>query len=44
MSLNSTILHHGTNYMKSDNSSEKIATDITNLALTIQSGKNQSFH
>ena len=33
------ISHHGTNDLKSGNTSEKIATDIVNLALTIQSEK-----
>ena len=37
------ILHHGTNDIKSGNTSEKIATDIVNLALTIQSEKTKVF-
>ena len=37
------ILHHGTNHLKSDNTSEKTAADIVNLALTIQSEKNKVF-
>ena len=44
ISPNAVILHHGTNDLKSGNTSEKIATDMVNLALTTQSLKNQSFH
>ena len=44
ISPDTVILHHGTNDLKSGNTSEKIATDIVNLALTIQNEKNQSFH
>ena len=40
---NTVILHHGTNDLKSGNTSEKIATDIVNLALTIQNEKNKVF-
>ena len=40
---NTVILHHGTNDLKSGNTSEKIATDIVHLALTIQNEKNKVF-
>ena len=43
ISPNTVILHHGTNDLKSGNTSEKIATDIVNLALTIQSEKTKVF-
>ena len=35
ISPDTVILHHGTNDLKSGNTSEKIATNIVNLALTI---------
>ena len=41
--LDTVSLHHGTNYLKSGKTSEKIATDIVNLALTIQSEKIKVF-
>ena len=43
ISSNAVILHHGTNDLKSGNTSEKIATDIVNLALTTQSQKTKVF-
>ena len=43
ISPNAVILHHGTNDLKSGNTSEKIATDIVNLALTTQSQKTKVF-
>ena len=43
ISPNTVILHHGTNDLKCGNTSEKIATDIVNLALTIQSEKTKVF-
>ena len=42
ISSNAVILHHGTNDLKSGNTSEKIATDV-NLALTTQSQKTKVF-
>ena len=33
------ILHHSTNNLKSDNNSEKIASDIVNLGLSVKNGK-----
>ena len=39
ISPDTVILHNGTNDLKSGNTSEKIATDIVNLALTIRSEK-----
>ena len=43
ISPDTAILHHGTNDLKSGNTSEKIATDIVNLALTIQNEKTKVF-
>ena len=43
ISSDTVILHHGTNDLKSGNTSEKIATDIVNLALTIQNEKTKVF-
>ena len=43
ISPGTVILHHGTNDLKSGNTSEKIATDIVNLALTIQNEKTKVF-
>ena len=43
ISPDTVILHHGTNDLKSGNTSEKIATDIVNLALTIQNEKTKVF-
>ena len=43
ISPDTVILHHRTNDLKSGNTSEKIAADIVNLALTIQSEKNKVF-
>ena len=43
ISPDTVILHHGTNNLKSGNTSEKIATDIVNLGLTIQSERNKVF-
>ena len=43
ISSDTVILHHGTNDLKSGNTSEKIATDRVNLALTIQSEKTKVF-
>ena len=43
ISPDTVILHHGTNDLKSGNTSEKIATDIVNLALTIQNEKTNVF-
>ena len=43
ISPNTVILHHGTNDLKCGNTSEKIATDIVNLALTIQIEKTKVF-
>ena len=44
ISPDTVILHYGTNHLKSGNTSEKIATDMVNLALTIEREKNQSLH
>ena len=44
ISPDTVILHHGTNHLKSGNTSEKIATDMVNLALTIEREKKQSLH
>ena len=38
-SPNSIILRHGTNNLKSDNNSEKIASDIVNLGLSVKNEK-----
>ena len=43
VSLDTVILHHETNDLKSGNASKRIATDRFNLALTIQSEKNKVF-
>ena len=43
ISPDTAILHHGKNHLKSGNTSEKTATDIVNLALTIQSEKKTKF-
>ena len=39
LSLNTEILQHGKNDLKSGNTSDKIATGIVNLALTMNSEK-----
>ena len=43
ISPDTVILHHVTNDLESGNTSEKIATDIVNLALTIQNEKTKVF-
>ena len=43
ISPDTVILHHGTNDLKSGNTSEKTATAIIKLALTIQIEKNKVF-
>ena len=43
ISPDNVILHHETNDLKSGNTSEKIATSIVNLALTIQREKTKVF-
>ena len=43
ISPDTVILHHGTNDLKSSNTSEKIAADIVNLVLTIQNEKTKVF-
>ena len=43
ISPNIVILHHGTNDLKSGDTSEKTATAIIKLALTIQIEKNKVF-
>ena len=43
VSLDTVILHHETNDLKSGNASKRIATDRFNLALTVQNEKNKVF-
>ena len=43
ISPDALILYHGANNLKSGKTSEKIANDIVNLALTIQSEKTKVF-
>ena len=43
ISADTVILHHGANDLKSGNTSEKIATNKANLALTVQRGKTKVF-
>ena len=43
ISPDTEISHHGSNDLKSGDTSEKIATDIVSLALTIQSEKTKAF-
>ena len=43
ISPNTVILHHGTSNMNIDNTSVKVATNIVNLASTIQSQKSKIF-
>ena len=39
-----TVISQGTNDLKSGNTSERISIDSVNLALSIQSEKNQDFY
>ena len=43
MSLDTVILHHRANDLKSGNTSENIVKGKVNLALTMQSGKTKAF-
>ena len=38
-SSDNVILHHGTNNLKSDDNSEKIASDIIDLGISVKNGK-----
>ena len=44
ISPNTVIVHHRTNDLKSGNTSEKISTDLVNLALTMQIEKTKVFN
>ena len=44
ISPSTVVLNHGTSNLRSDDTSEKIATDIVNFAFTIKIEKRQLFH